>query len=299
MVKMWNLNGIREGGQEMKSHTALNVLIAALLLPALMFFSGGCDDCEDNTLFVLDNGPPSAPDGVFSVTGDQEVTIYWNPNPESDIAGYDVYWNDEETGFYEYLASVPPDHDPGDLIYYVDAGLPNGVTLFYAVSAYDEDGLESDLSYETVFDTPRPEGFNLVLYDYLGQFSNLSGYDFSTLSGTAQPWNNANTDVYFDPSNGVNLLRARAGVDIQDYGYIDLIDVSWAPEGGWSPQQQAELIVCHSYILRISDKVGGHNYAKIYVQNVSSSSVTLDWAYQPSQTELGNPELAPIGGKSK
>ncbi len=274
----------------MKSRAALNVLIAALLLPALMLFTGCCDDCDD-TVVVLDNGPPSAPDGVFSVTGDREVIIYWNPNPEPDIAGYDIYWNDEEVGFYEYLATVPSHQT-----YYVDRGLTNGITIFYAVLAFDEDGLESELSYETVFDTPRPEGFNLVLYDYLGQSSNLSGYNFSSLSGTAQAWNDADTDVYFDPSNGVNLLRARAGVDIQDYGFIDLVDVSWAPSGGWSPNLQAELIIGHSYIIRISDKLGGHNYAKIYVQNVSSSSVTLDWAYQ---TATDNPELAPIGGKSQ
>lgn len=274
----------------MKSRAALNVLIAALLLPALTFFTGCCDDCDD-TVVVLDNGPPSAPDGVFSVTGDREVTIYWNPNPEPDIAGYDIYWNDEEVGFYEYLATVPPHQT-----YYVDRGLTNGITIFYAVLAFDEDGLESELSYETVFDTPRPEGKNLVLYDYLGQYSNLSGYDFSSLSGTAQAWNDPDTDVYFDPSNGVNLLRARSGVDIQDYGFIDLVDVSWAPAGGWSPNLQAELIIGHSYIIRISDKMGGHNYAKIYVQNVSSSSVTLDWAYQ---TATDNLELAPIGGKSE
>jgi hypothetical protein len=275
----------------MKSHAALNVLLAALLLPALMLITGGCDDCNDNTVVVLDNGPPSAPDGVFSVTGNQEVTIYWNANPEPDIAGYDIYWNDEEVGFYEYLATVPASQT-----WFVDTGLTNGFTIFYAVLAFDDEGLESELSYETVFDTPRPEGFNLVLYDYLGQSSNLSGYDFSSLSGSAQAWNNASTDVYFDPSNGVNLLRARAGVDIQDYGFIDLVDVSWAPTGGWSPNQQSELIIGHSYIIRISDKLGGHNYAKIYVQNVSSSSTTLDWAYQ---TSTDNPELAPMGGKSE
>jgi hypothetical protein len=287
---MRNLNGIRKGVREMKSRLALNVLIAALLLPALLVFTGCCDDCDD-TVVVLDNGPPSAPDGVFSVTGDQEVIIYWNPNPEPDIAGYDIYWNDDGTDRYFYLATVPPSQT-----YYIDEGLTNGVTLFYAVLAFDKDGLESELSSETVFDTPRPEGFNLVLYDYLGQTSNLSGYDFSSLSGTAQAWDELDTDVYFDPSNGVNLLRARDGVDIQDYGYIDLVDVSWAPPGGWSPNLHAELIIGHSYIIRISDKQGGHNYAKIYVQNVSSSSATLDWAYQ---TAVDNPELAPIGGKSE
>ncbi|NIM18955.1 MAG: hypothetical protein GTO51_01060 [Candidatus Latescibacteria bacterium] len=286
---MRNLSGIRKGGQDSKGHAALYALIGALLLPALIY-TGCCDECDD-TVVMIDNGPPSAPRGLYSVTGDEEVTLYWYENPEPDIAGYDVYWNDEETGYYDYLATTPPDQT-----WYVDYTIANGETRYYALIAFDTQGLESDWSYEVAFDTPRPEGFNLVLYDYLGQNSSLSGYDFSSLSGTAQAWDDPATDVYFDPSNGVNLLRARIGVDIQDYGLIDLIDVDWAPSDGWSPTQQAELIYGHSYIVRISDKAGGHNYAKIFVSSVSPSSVTLDWAYQ---TVVNNPELTPRGGASK
>ena len=41
---------------------------------------------------------------------------------------------------------------------YVDDDVRNGSTYFYAVSAYDYDGNESELSPEQVYDTPRPSG---------------------------------------------------------------------------------------------------------------------------------------------
>ena len=274
-----------------KRHTTQGILITLLLLPAL-FLTGGCDDSDD-TLVIVDNGPPSVPVGLSSVTGDGYCTLYWNANPEPDIAGYGVYWHDQAAGYYTRITNVPASQTYFE-VDFIALGFDNGTTLYFAVDAFDKDGLRSvDLSYETVYDTPRPEGYDLVLYDYLGPNANLSGYDFSSVSGTARPYNEPTTDVYFGTSNGVNLLYAGAGVDIQDYGYIDLVDVDWAPSGGWSPSGRAELIIGHSYLLRISDKIGGHNFAKIYVVNVSPSSVTLDWAYQEV---VDLPELSPVKG---
>lgn len=274
-----------------KHRATQGILILLLLLPAVTL-TGGCDDCDD-TLVIVDNGPPSVPEGLYSITGDTYCYLYWNENPEDDIAGYGVYWHDQPTGLYTRITNVPA----GQTYYDVDfwaLGFDNGTTLYFAIDAYDRDGLRSEkLSEGTVFDTPRPEGFNLILYDYLGPESNLSGYDFSSVSGSAQLYSLGTSDVYFGTSNGVNLLYASAGVDIQDYGYIDLIDVDWAPAGGWSPTHQAEMIVGHSYLLRISDKMGGHNYAKVYCVNVTPSSVTLDWAYQEV---VDLPELAPVKG---
>ena len=245
-------------------------------------------------MVVIDNGVPSAPDGVFSITGDGQVEICWNLNPEPDIAGYDVYWNSQPTGLFQYVATVG-----AKTTCYVDTDVDNGTTYFYAVLAFDNDGLESELSFEDVFDTPRPEGTNLVLFDYLGQNSGLSGYDFSSLSGTPQAWDNPTTDVYFGPFNGVPTLFADqgAGVDVQDYGYIELLYVDWAPAGGWAPSGQVEMIPGHSYIVRVVNQSGLFNMAKFYVQSASAASVTLDWAYQ---VDLDNPELSPgVGGAQR
>jgi len=249
--------------------------------------------CEDEIVSL----PPSAPDGVFSITGDGQVTICWNPNPEPNIAGYDIYWNDQPTGSFERIGSVG-----ASTTCFIDTDVDNGMTYFYAVAAYNDENQESDLSYEDIFDTPRPEDFGLVLHDYLGPDSALSGYDFSSLSNIAQLNTSVSTDVYFGPLNGVPTLFGKGvavgtGVDIQDYGFIDLESVDWAPDNGWSPAKQAQLIVGHSYVIQIEDASTFYHYAKVYVVSVTNQVAVLNWAYQ---IDPGNPELAPgIGGAQK
>jgi hypothetical protein len=262
--------------------SGLFAAVAALTMPLVA-------GCGDDPVEAADN-PPFPPDGVFSVTGDHLVTIYWNPNQEGDLAGYRIYrGNVAEQGPYDAIAEVSANQTSYD-----DTDVNNGDFWFYAVAAFDKNGHESELSAETVFDTPRPEGFDLVLGN-LGQDPSHAGYDFSSLSGSAQSAAANTTDIYFEDVSGVKYIVAKgSGVDIQDYGLIDLIGVDWAPNTGWAPSKQVEAIAGHSYIVRISD--GQINYAKFFVNGAPTGTVTLDWAYQ---TDPGNPELLVIGGTAQ
>ena len=255
--------------------------VAALTMP----LGAGC---EDDDPVVAADYPPFPPDGVFSVTGDQLVTIYWNSNQEPDLDGYRIWrGNVDLQGPYSPLATVPADQT-----YYDDFDVNNGETWFYAVTAFDAAGHESELSLEDVFDTPRPEGFNLVLVD-LGQDASRAGYDFSSLSNLPQSAAAITTDIYFEKQAGVNyIVCADPGVDIQDYGIIDLIGVDWAPDAGWAPSKKAEAIVGHSYIVQVLDSQGDFNVAKFFVKAVTASTLTVDWAYQAVEN---NPELLTIG----
>jgi hypothetical protein len=255
--------------------------VAAVLLP---FVAG----CEDENPVVVDT-PPFPPDGVFSLTGDGVVSIYWNANWEDDLAGYAVYRSTTDPGPYFFIDEVAATET-----FYDDTDVVNGETWYYAVTAFDRAGHESELSRESVFDTPRPEGFGLVLVE-LGQDPSRAGYDFSSLSGIPQAAALGTTDIFFESAGGVQFLRAKVGVDIQDYGLIDLPYVDYAPDTGWSPTGQAEAIVGHSYIVRITSGQG-INYAKLAVKAVASSTVTLDWAYQ---VVVGNPELTRVAGGSR
>jgi len=254
--------------------------ITALILP---FVAG----CEDENPVVVDY-PPFPPDGVFSVTGDGVVTLFWNENQESDLAGYRVYRGTLEPGPYYPLADVSASETAYD-----DFDVQNGETWFYAVAAFDTRQHESELSRENVFDTPRPEGFGLVLVE-LGQQASLAGYDFSSLSNAPQPAFDISTDIYFESQANVEyVVCAKPGVDIQDYGLIDLVAVDWAPEVGWAPSKRAEAIEGHSYIVRILDGQGDFNMAKFIVNDVTTTTLTLDWAYQAVDN---NPELGPVVG---
>ncbi len=259
------------------SGAASATVAVMLILP----FVAGCDDEGP----VVVDAPPFPPDGVFSVTGDGVVSIFWNPNQESDLDRYEVWrGNQAPEGPYYYLASVSPSFTSYD-----DTDVVNGETWFYAVLAVDATGHESALSRETVFDTPRPEGFGLVLVE-LGQDASRAGYDFSSLSNVPQAASLSTTDIYFESTGGVNYVAAADPlVDIQDYGVIDLIAVDWAPDTGWAPSKRAEAIVGHSYIVRVTDGQGDFNMAKFEVRSVTSTNLEIDWAYQAVDN---NPELA-------
>ncbi len=260
--------------------------VAAVML--MLPFVAGCDD-EDP---VVVDAPPFPPDGAFSVTGDGVVSLFWNPNQEPDLAGYTVYrGNQAPEGPYFFLADVS-----ASTTNYDDFEVNNGDFWYYAVTAFDVAGNESELSRDLVFDTPRPEGFGLVLVE-LGQDPSQAGYDFSSLSNSSQAASLSTTDIYFENTGGVNyVVAADPLVDIQDYGWIDLVGVDYAPESGWAPSKRVEAIPDHSYIVKIVDGQGDFNMAKFFVVSVTATNVEMDWAYQAVENELELSRIAPIGG---
>jgi hypothetical protein len=248
-----------------------------VLLPtvAAVILLAGCND----STAPRDLNAPAAPRGVYSVTGDHEVFVSWLENTEGDLAGYHVYEGSCATGAdcpFERIATTTGTD-------FVVRGLSNGVTRYFAVSAFDRAGNESKLSRDDVFDTPRPEGFGRALDNYLENPAS-SGYDFSAYSVVA--YDSPETDVYFGSRSGVNLMIAPfADTEIQDAGYASSLDaVDFAPSGGWSPSGTAELAVGHCYVLRTPND----HYAKFRVTGLDAHRVVFDWAYQ---VDPGNREL--------
>jgi len=227
--------------------------------------------------YKVDTTPPAPPRGLYSVTGDRMVTLYWLPNTEDDLAGYRVYRNFEPYGYYEFIAETPVE-------YFVDDNVINGVTYYYAVSAFDEDNNESELSYELVFDTPRPEGFNVVLLDY-ERYPEDAGYDFS--DEKIRPFDHPLTDIYYyyDDASYLHYMITGEGTDIQDFGYTESLDeINYAPIEGWAPSGVVELILYHSYIVWTWD----NHFAKFRITDAGDGWVRFDWAYQIDE---GNREL--------
>lgn len=239
-----------------------------LFAVTLALAASGCE--SDNPVAVRDLTPPAAPQAVHSVTGDGQVSLTWVRNTEPDLAGYRVYRGPAYEGPFHPLGTTAA-------IEFIDTGVANGETYFYAVSAYDAAGNEGELSVENVFDTPRPSGVNVQL----GAFANEgtgggnSGFDFSGPSVLQAP--DALTDVYFDVVGGTRLMIAPdLQTDVQDAGYTALEALDWAPDNGWSPTGTVELIVGHAYYVATRD----NHYAKFRVTALSDTQVRIDWAYQ-------------------
>jgi hypothetical protein len=248
----------------------------------------GCDDSTS----PRDVTPPAAPRGLRSVTGDGEAKLSWLANTEPDVAGYRVYMSPCASG-----PNCPYDRVGATTGTQFNVPLANGVTRFFAVSAYDRAGNESDLSHEDVFDTPRPAGTGLALTDWHTAPA-TSAYDFSAFA--VVPSNSPNADIVFGADTTYfQMFAAFQDVDIQDAGYTSsLDDIDFAPLSGWSSTGTVELIEGHSYVVAISFPGPSTNYAKFRVTALSSNParVVMDWAYQ---TDPNNQELRARKGKQE
>ena len=250
---------------------------AFFLIVSLVWLLG----CSSNDDVAPDTEPPAIPRGVESITDDGQVIIVWFPNGESDLAGYKV-WRSADDENFDLLAEVSD-----TISEYIDRDVENGETYFYAVSAFDFDGNESDLSPELVTDTPRPSGNNVTLDDFTSR-PQRSGFDFSRPEKGAITLDLPTTDIYFafDPERGSRNLHSDNDTVMQDMGYHESLDeIDVAPEHGFI-SDYVELFEGHVYALFTGDG----NFAKIHIKAISDYAVTFDWAYQ---IDPDNPQLAP------
>lgn len=306
----------------------LRILVLALggillLLPLAACNSEDCVNCVAE--------PPVVPTGVYSVSGDGYIDVYWygisyypydddyNPN----VVKYVIYsrYVEENDPFlpdreFFPVAEVAWDENYlGDGIYtFRDILTPEilagGQRFEYAVSAVNAAGTESVLSYEFVVDSPVEMGMDPVrIYgaNSAGDtYAIVSGFDFSDLySQPVNPWavdSTSDIRVYFE--GGVPYVVAAEDVKIQDYGvfvdadgYLIFEGVGWAPTDYYSSTGIAELILGHIYVVQING--AETHYAKFAVTDMDSVSVSIVWAYQtiPDLPELkAPPERKPDPG---
>jgi hypothetical protein len=83
-----------------------------------------------------------------------QVTLAWDPNTDPDLSGYRIYYGLLSD---QYSSSV----DVGNRTSYTVANLENGKTYYFAATAYDQIGDESDFSNEVVFSVPVPCTFTV------------------------------------------------------------------------------------------------------------------------------------------
>jgi len=105
-------------------------LCTLYLIPILLVAFAPTTAKTDDAI-IEDDDDPNAPT--------TSVTLVWDRNPESDIAGYNVYYG-RASGDYARLVTVTK---PTAMI-----AVKGSRTLYFAVTAYDTSGLESELSEE-------------------------------------------------------------------------------------------------------------------------------------------------------
>jgi len=229
----------------------------------LVAVTPGCHDWLSHP----DMDPPSPPSGLRTATGDNFIELFWDENREADIAGYNVYVSSSYDGRYEYLESTISG-------YFYDDGARNGNLYYYAVSAYDYDGNESELSNDVAYDIPRPEGYDVLLYNAAAT-PLQSGYDFSRYAVVSA--DDKYADMIYVAGNGSFLMRVDTDSDIQDMGATSsILEIGTAPVSGWSATHEVQLRTGHTYVVWTWDD----HYAKFRVSALSTGRVVFDWAYQ-------------------
>lgn len=261
-------------------HEMKKLLLSAVILLNL-FLLQSCSINDPNHHNGYDNTPPDPPSGIQVINGDNRVDLSWLRNRESDLAGYNIYYSTAYDGKYTLIGTSTNN-------YYLDDGAKNGVLNYYAVTAFDESGNESELSKDVAYATPRPEGFNQSIFDYR-KFPNTAGYSFSTYSVVA--FDSTLADFFFENYNGKFYLDVYKDSDILDAGPTnDIYDIAFAPKSGWSPTKDTTAIIGHTYVIWTWD----NHYAKIRISNITNERVVFDWAYQ---LVSGDYQLKPLANK--
>ncbi|MFN8008609.1 MAG: dockerin type I domain-containing protein [Terriglobia bacterium] len=76
---------------------------------------------------------------TFSSILAQNVTLSWNPNTESNLAGYKIYFGTSS-------ANLSSSINVGNVTTYTVTGLTFGTTYYFAATAYNASGSESGFS---------------------------------------------------------------------------------------------------------------------------------------------------------
>jgi hypothetical protein len=120
-----------------KTEIIRGFVIAAVLISGTAAIMS-CDD--DKTVCPAPvTCSPSPPSEVYAENRDGFVYICWAPNPESDVAGYDIYRGEDLEGDFFWVGTVY-DEEPDPYEYCFEYDVPaNGEQYFYFVVAYDYD----------------------------------------------------------------------------------------------------------------------------------------------------------------
>lgn len=143
-----------------------------------------------------------------------EVSLAWDPNTETDLAGYKIYYGSSSRN-YEFSIDV------SNIIPYTISSLENGRTYYFAATAYNTSGYESEYSNEVVYNIPLPCTYSIS--PTVQSFTESGGADkVSVTASSGCSWganSNANWLVLTSNSNGT-------GNSVVDYSVLVNTDIS-------------------------------------------------------------------------
>jgi hypothetical protein len=264
-------------------------------------------------------GPGDAPDvpaDLFSTSLNGGVALTWPDNAylsdPDNFQNYRIYSS-------SYNIDAPQGSDPCDTSWRLEGttvapeflvgAMVNGVSRCFQVSAVSPDGSESGRS-RTVFDTPRPDSRNQVVYAIQVK-SDSSGFRFwdddgdnvveDGELGRVRDGSSIDVDFYVDRdgSGQLSLIPSRPGTGVEFYSVDPIADLTSiddapcleAPDPNSCTRYSDAPIEAAPGLGYVFEMEAGDDflrYGSVRVTHVGPSFLILDWAFQ---TDPGNPEL--------
>jgi hypothetical protein len=133
--------------------------------------------------------------GVSVDASADQATLTWNPNTESDLAGYKLHYGTASGNYTVHL-------DAHNVTTYTVTGLTNGQTYYFAATAYDASGCESGYSNQVSYTVPTANGTPSTPATPTGPSSALVNAAASFSTSATDP-NNDSLTYRYDWGGGV------------------------------------------------------------------------------------------------
>ena len=167
---------------------------------------------ESSTLFfpgaIFDTTPPAAPSGlkIAQYSRALGVQLQWNPNSETDMAGYNVHRRSVSADGNALGDWALLNADLVTEVTYSDETIDANVYWEYAVTALDESENESARSLPVTFNPERWAGSDLVAVNFPNPFRLTSGTQISFRTPAIETPSNVKMHAYDVNGRRVKLL---------------------------------------------------------------------------------------------
>ncbi|MBN2513930.1 MAG: discoidin domain-containing protein, partial [Sedimentisphaerales bacterium] len=147
---------------------------------------------------------PAIPTGLKAVSDDKAVHLVWDQNTQPDFAGFRLYRSRWAAGRYDLIANILSSSA------FLDNGVDNGKTYYYAVTAINDEGAESAFSQHIEIVPNKPVNAALNKPTSASSFYSSSAPEY-TVDGQALDypyiWHSGRYDTDIEPWIRIDLQQ--------------------------------------------------------------------------------------------